>query len=614
MCLVAFRIFPSRLLRSIALCLVLAGCREEAAVPRAAPPEPAGAPSTQRAVEAIADEFLAALLDYHPELGTMYSLPAARHDRLTDNSPAALAQWQARQDAWLDELNALGMPVDIGSRDWVTYGILYEALADSIETRICRNELWAASSATAWYTGLPRVFEIQPVDTPELQRQALDRLAALPRFIDTEIANLRHGLESGYTAPRLTVVPAVDEVRALLVADTPLLSPGVRAGDPEYAGLVQTVFDAEIAPAVERFARFLESEYLPQAREEIGLGLNPDGAACYPALVRYYSTIEPMAAEIHQLGLAQIAGIRGEMQAIIDEHFPGATIEGFLRNLNTDPQYTFATEEEVLQYSVAALARAKAKMPEAFGQLPKAEVVIKPYPPWRESGTGEYQSSSEDGTRPGIYYIAVTDPTHRSRAIQESVLHHETWPGHHLQGAIALELGDRVHPIARYLFNSGYGEGWALYSERLADELGLYSGPLERMGLLSDQAARAARLVVDTGLHTLGWTRQQAVDYMLNNTAWPAVDIESEVNRYIAWPGQANAYMLGMLEIRRLRELAEAELGEAFDRRAFHDRVLGYGSITLPMLAASVQTWIAEQLAQDSAASAGHTGGRSAVD
>jgi uncharacterized protein (DUF885 family) len=487
------------------------------------------------------------------------------------------------------------MPAQVGSRDWVTYGILHEALASSAAIRVCRNELWAASSVTAWHNSVPSLFEIQPVDTPELRRQALQRLAALPKYVDNEIANLRRGLELGYSAPRLTVVPAVKEIRALAGADSPLLSPGVRAGDADFAAEVRAMFDTEVAPAVERFARFLEDAYLPRARVDIGLGLNPDGAACYPALVRHYATVEPSAGEIHRLGLERIAAIRAEMQAILDEHFPGATIEAFLRNLNDDPRYTFETEDEVLQYSVDALARARAKMPEAFGHLPKADVEIRPYPPYRASGTGEYHSSSEDGTRPGIYYIAVVDPTRRSRAIQESVLHHETYPGHHLQGAIALELGDRVHPIARYLWNSGFAEGWALYSERLADEFGLYSGPLDRMGLLSDQAARAARLVIDSGLHTQGWTRQQAVDYMLNNTAWPAVDVESEINRYIAWPGQATSYMLGMLEIRRLRDLAEAELGDDFDLRAFHDRVLGYGSVTLPMLDASVRAWIAEE-------------------
>ncbi|MDX1379551.1 MAG: DUF885 domain-containing protein, partial [Xanthomonadales bacterium] len=590
----------------------LGGCGREAADPGAATAAPAvdsaAAPVTRRGIEAIADEYLAALLEYGPDLGTLYSLPGARHDRLPDNSAGARAAWAAREDAWLGELGALGMPVAIGSRDWVTYGILFETLAASIDARVCRSELWSASSNTSWHTWVPALFELQPVDTPELRQQALDRLAALPDFIDTEIANLRHGLALGYSAPRITVAPAVQEVRALANGDSPFLSPGVRADAAEYQAQVQAVFDAEIVPAVERFAVFLEAEYLQQAREEIGLGANPDGAECYPALVRYYATIDPSAEAIHQLGLAQIAAIRAEMQAIIDEHFRGATIEGFLRGLNDDPRYTFGTEDEVLQYSVAALARAEAAMPQAFGRLPRAAVEIRPYPAWRASGTGEYRSSSEDGSRPGIYYIAVTDPTRRSRAIQESVLYHETYPGHHLQGAIALELGDAVHPIARYLWNSGYGEGWALYSERLADELGLYSGPLDRMGLLSDQAARAARLVVDSGIHTQGWTRQQAVDYMLNNTAWPAVDIESEVNRYISWPGQANAYMLGMLEIRRLRDLAEDELGERFDLRVFHDRVLGLGSITLPMLAASVRSWIVERQPED------RPGSRSAAD
>jgi uncharacterized protein (DUF885 family) len=565
------------------------------AEPPVSPAEPVAAAAKQRDVDTLADEYLAAVLKFHPELGTLYSVPGAPHDRLTDNSQQALAAWQAREDAWFAELNAIDRPLDTGSRDWVTYGIIHDALEGAIGTRICHSELWRASSATAWYTEMPLVFEIQPVDTPELQQQALDRLGSLPRYIDTEIANLRHGLDLGYSAPRVAVVPAVDEVRALQAEGSPLLSPAARAANPEFTEAVRQLFDNELVPAVERFARFLEEEYLPRARQEIELGANPRGADCYPALVRYFSSIHPTAAEIHRLGLEQIAGIRAEMQDIIDENFPGATIERFLRDLNTDPRYTFRTEEAVLQYSVDALARARAKMPEAFGRLPRADVLIKPYPAYRSTATGEYQSSSEDGNRPGIYFIAVTDPTHRSRAIQESVLHHETYPGHHLQGAIALELGDAVHPVARYLWNSGYGEGWALYAERLADELGLYSGPLDRMGMLSDQAARAARLVVDSGIHTMHWTRQQAVDYMLNNTAWPEVDIQSEVNRYISWPGQAPAYMLGMLEFRRLRNLAETELGDEFDLRAFHDRVLQYGSITLPMLDASVREWIAER-------------------
>lgn len=581
------------LLIIILSCLAASACGErEAVIPKATIDAD---PSDVRTIEAIADEYLAALLERRPDMGTNYSLPGARHDRLPDNSLVALSQWQTREDKWLQELDSIGQPQDVGSRDWVSFGILHETLAAAKAARICRIELWSASTMTAWYTGIPPLFEIQPVNTPETQQQALDRLSALTVFIDTEIENLRLGLAEGYSAPRVTAEGVPAGVRALLADDSPLLSPALRVADPEYTTRVRAVFDNETAPAIERFAKFMEDEYLPKAREDIALSFNPNGAECYPTLVRFYATVQPSADEIHQLGLEQIAGIRAEMQVIIDEHFQGETIESLMKNLNMDPAYTFSTREDVLNYALESLDASKLAMTRAFGRLPKAEMLIKPYPAYREnSGTGEYHSSSEDGTRPGIYYIAVSDPTHRSIAGQQSVLYHEGYPGHHLQGAIALELGDRVHPIARYLWNSGFGEGWALYSERLAGELGLYSGPLDRIGLLSDQAGRAARLVVDSGLHTKGWTRQQAVDYMLANTAWPPVDIESEINRYISWPGQANSYMLGMLEIRRLRDLAESRLGPDFDIRGFHDRVLGTGSITLPMLEESIEAWITD--------------------
>lgn len=566
----------------VAISLSIASCRDSAAPPRG--------------VEEIADEYLAAYLERHPETGTYYSLPGARHDRLIDNSLESLEAWQAREDAWLAELTALEAPLPIGSRDWVSYGVLTDALARSQTYRVCRAELWAVSSTTGWHTSVPVLFEIQPVDTPDLQQQALDRLTSLAEFVDVEIVNLREGLRLGYSAPALNVPSVIRESRALLSEGSPLLSPGVRANDPEYAARLREVFDRQVAPAVERYARFLEEVYLPRAREQIAVSGNPDGERCYRAAVRYFATIDPSPEEIHAMGLQQVDQIRAEMQQILDQHFPDETIESLMARLNADPQFTFRSRQAVLDYSLTALDRAREKMPEAFGLLPRADVEIRPYPAYREaSGTGEYHSSAEDGSRPGIYYIAVRDPEKRSIAGQQSVLYHETYPGHHLQGAIALELGDRVHPLARYLWNSGYGEGWALYSERLADELGLYDGALDRLGMLSDQAARAARLVVDSGIHTQAWSRQRAVDYMQSNTAWPPGDIQSEVDRYIAWPGQATSYMLGMLEIRRLRDLAEAELGDRFDIRAFHDRVLENGSIDLGMLRATVEAWIREQ-------------------
>jgi uncharacterized protein (DUF885 family) len=556
---------------------------------------PDRSPPQASAIEALADKVLAATLDRYPQMATYYSIAGARHDELFDNSLDALAKWQAREDAWLAELNAIEPPTEIGSRDWVTHGILHESLEGSRTTRVCRSELWQASTTTAWHTSLPFLFEIQPVETPELREQALDRLRRVDDYIDVEIANLRLGLERGYSAPRVTVEAVPGQARALIGDDSIFLNPATRAGDDEFTADVTAVYEDEIVPAIERFASFIEATYLTETRDDIALSANRDGDKCYPALVRSFATIQPTAEEIHALGLEQIEGIRDEMRETIDAHFGGGPIEALLRRVNIDPEFTFESEAAVLQYSVDALVAVKEAMPRAFGRLPIADVIVKPYPEFAASGVGEYHPSSEDGMRPGIFYIAVTEPKKRTRAWQLSTLHHETYPGHHLQIAISLELGDRVHPIARYFGNSGFSEGWALYSERLADELGLYRSPLDYIGLYSDQGARAARLVIDTGLHTKGWTRQQAVDYMLSNTSWAEIDVQNDINRYISWPGQATSYMLGMLTIKRLRALAEAELGDNFDLKAFHDRVVGFGGITLPMLEASILAWIEEQ-------------------
>ena len=570
-------------LAASALTLVLAGCTEPT------PP--------QSAIEQLADEYLDALMESDTLMGTYYSIEGARHDRLPDNSLAGIAAWQAREDAWLEELERVGAPVEIGSRDWVTYGLLKEQLEGAIATRLCHDELWGASTTTSWHTWLPFVFDIQPLETPELRAQALSRLTAMPTYIDNEIANLREGLRLSYSAPRVTVEAVPDQVRSLIGPDSIFLGPATRSDDKAFADAVAQIYEEQIAPALNRYADFIQNDYLAEARETLAVSGNPDGEACYPALVRSFVTVGVPAEQIHAVGREQVAKIREEIQITLNTHFGGGDVSAFLRRVNEDPAFTFDTEEAVLQYSTEALDAVKAAMPKAFGVLPKADVLVKPYPEFAESGSGEYHSSSEDGSRPGIFYIAVADPTGRSISNQLATLHHETFPGHHLQGAIALELGDQQHPLARYLWNSGYGEGWALYSERLADELGLYPTPLDRIGLYSDQIARASRLVMDSGLHTLGWTRQQAVDYMMANSGWAPVDIQNEVDRYISWPGQATSYMLGMIEIRRLRTLAEETLGENFDLRGFHDRVVGMGSITLPMLEASIQAWIVEQQA-----------------
>jgi uncharacterized protein (DUF885 family) len=299
------------------------------------------------------------------------------------------------------------------------------------------------------------------------------------------------------------------------------------------------------------------------------------------------------ADEVHRIGLEQMSLLTAEMRAIADRSFRTSDVKALLQALRTDRQYLFGSREDLIGYSEAALARAKAAAPGWFGLLPKADVRIEPYPKYREKNApNEYNPPAEDGSRPGLFLISAYEAEKKSRAPNESTAFHETIPGHHLQIAIAMERTGQ-HPVGRYIFNSGYVEGWALYSERLAEEMKLYSSDLDRLGMLSSQAFRASRLVVDSGMHRLGWTRRQAIDYMLEHTAEEDADAAAEIDRYIVWPGQATSYMLGMLAIRRARSNAERALGDAFDVKAFHDRVLEDGGVPLTFLAVKIEAMIA---------------------
>ena len=327
-------------------------------------------------IEALADEYLAALFEREPTLGTFYSIEGSSHDRLPDNSLEALSEWQQREDTWLATLKEIEEPSDIGSRDWVSYGILRESLESGVALRVCRDPLWQASDATGWHRDLPFLFDIQPVDTEPHRQQTLERLSAVDHFIDTEIANLRTGLDMGYSSPRVTVEAVPGQVRSLIAEDSIFLSPAIRSGDEVFAAAVGDIYRQEIVPAINRFADFIENVYLGQARDELAVTANPDGAECYPARVRSFVTIQPSAVEIHTVGLEQIENISAEMRVTIDEHFGGESIADFMRRINDDPEFTFETEADVLQYSIDGLDTAKNAMAKAFGTLPIADVLV----------------------------------------------------------------------------------------------------------------------------------------------------------------------------------------------------------------------------------------------
>lgn len=576
-------------------CAISLVCFGSLACGQAAPPKPTAPPPSDARVRQLADTYLAAFFERFPETITQYGIPGRRQDKLTDNSLDALRAWQQREDGWLAEAKQIDPATIADPSLRATDAIVREALEGSIATRVCRNELWTVSQfVNAWQVQEGYIVTIQPVGTDEARQDALARFGSLPHYVDTEIANLRDGIRQGYTAPKGNVRIVIDQMKTLtsgLLADSPFDSPAVRDKSPAFAKQYSALVKDRIDPAFVKYREFLEREYLPAAREAIGVSANPNGAACYDASVRYHSSLPMSAKAVHAAGLKQIDAIAAEMKTIAERSFHTSDVPKLLQQVRSDPTYTFKNREALIAYSQAALARAKGAAPGWFGLLPKADVVIQPYPKFREkSGPNEYNSPAEDGSRPGIFFINAYQPEKHSRVEDESTAFHETIPGHHLQGSIALERKN-IHPIGRYIANNGYLEGWALYAERLADEMKLFSSDLDRLGMLSSQSLRAARLVVDSGLHTMGWTRQQAIDYMLAHTAEGERDAASEVDRYIIYPGQATSYMLGMLEIRQARDDAEKTMGAKFDIKAFHDRVLEDGGVPLTFLEAKVKSW-----------------------
>jgi uncharacterized protein (DUF885 family) len=557
----------------------------------------AGAADAGAQVTALADRYIGALLEAYPEFGTQLGMPGAAHDRLSDISPESLARFHAVEDSILAALEALpaGALVE-GSPEEVTYGFLRDVLRNARGFRVCRMELWNVSPTyTGWQSVLAQLADVQPIGTPAQNEAALRRFGELPRYLDQEIANLRRGLGLGYSSPRGNVRGVVRQLEALLaapVAQSPFVA---MAPDtlPVFRAALERLEMESIRPAIARYRAFLVDEYLPAARAAIAVAANPDGESCYRAAVRYHATVDMSPDDVQRTGLEQMARIRGEMQQIAERSFGTRAVGSVLERLRTDRRYLISSREEMMRIARDAVSRGAAAAPQWFGRVPAATVVVEPVPAFQEAAapSGFYVNPAEDGERPGTYYINLHDAANQPRAGLEATAFHETYPGHHLQIAIAMERTD-LHPVQRYLYLSGFGEGWALYTERLAEEMGLYSGDVDRLGLLSNEALRAARLVVDAGMHALGWSREQAVDYMLQNTAESRSSVESEVDRYIAVPGQATAYLLGALEIRSLRAEAETRLGAAFDVRAFHDRVLEDGAMPLSMLRRKIERWL----------------------
>jgi uncharacterized protein (DUF885 family) len=565
--------------------LVLAACSE------------APVDDSAERVNQIASDFVYGYFRQFPEEVYEVGYGGAPMDRFGDHSEVATKAWDAKVDRWLISLNEIDIEKLAGTAEAVTYVFTREQLQAHVDRRICQTDLWNISPTwTGWQFMFASTLAIQPIETADEQQAAIDRIVDAARFLKTDISNLRRGLDQSYAAPQSNVVAVIDQVTSLIETpseDSPLFSPAARSNDESFISGYGAAYESILKPALVDYRDFLANDY--KGRDAIGVGNNPNGEACYAASVRYWSSVSMTAEEIHRAGLSQMARIQSEMLQIAQDSFGTDDVKSLLAELRTNPEYTFGSEQEMLDYIGAAVQRGKEAVPDWFGNVPDADLIIIPSPAYeKDSGGGFYSAGAADGSRPGTYQVGTYNPQGISKAGPESTAFHESYPGHHLQVSLAL-MNPSLHPILRYIGVSGSVEGWALYSERLADEMGLYSSDIARLGMLSNEAYRAARLVVDPGMHVMGWGRDDAIQYMLDHTAKGIDSLTGQVDRYAAVPGQATSYLLGSLEIQRLRKKAELALGDEFDIREFHDRILANGGVTLPMLGTTIDAWIAEQ-------------------
>ena len=520
-------------------------------------------------------------------------------DRLPVVDPETQMRRLAHREETLRQLDAI--PVDaLSDTERVNASVFRTNLEIDIADARFREWEMPLNSDTAFWTGLnPRPGSLTTADD---YRRFLGRLADIPRYFSQNISNMRAGLARSFTVPRVTLAGRDAAIEPYTEADPeanpffanfarmPLTIPATE--QEALRAEARTVIRNAVAPAFADLLRFYREDYYPNARTETAAGALPDGPEYYSAQIREYTTLDMTAEQIHQIGLAEVARIRAEMEATIAETGFEGSFEEFLEFLRTDPQFYAETPEELMMFSAYVAVRANATLGDVIGLLPRRRFTILPVPdeiaPFFTAGRGGLESCLMNT------YDLPSRPLYNIPALTL----HECAPGHSMQAALAEER-ESGPEFRRYTYFSGYGEGWGLYTEYLGIEMGIYRTPYENFGRMTYEMWRAARLVIDTGLHHYGWSRQQAIDYLAANTALSSHEVETEIDRYISWPGQALAYKLGELKIRELRAEAEMALGENFDRRTFHDAILALGSVPLSTLESEMRRWMIEQQSAD---------------
>jgi uncharacterized protein (DUF885 family) len=564
---------------------------------------PASVETRRRQLFSLFDEEWQYTLRTNPEWATMLG-DTRYNDRLSDNSPKFFQADLEQKHKFLARFVAVD-PAGFPPQDTLSRELMIRELRQDIEGAKFRHWEMPVNQMGGLHLELPDLIELTPFKTVSDYDHYLARLHQIPHAFDQVIANMRQGLHDGLVPPRYLlekVAAEADDIASKSGESSPFAKPVKEfpssVPGPEQKQLREAVLMAiadQVVPTYQRFAAFVRTEYAPHGRTDPGIWSLPDGAARYRFAIRRITTTEMTPEEIHALGLKQIDEIEAEMLAVA--HKLGFNDLASLNDHIKNEQSFYATSgQQVLDLYTNYARGMEPELPKLFGHLPKSKLTVIPMEASRSKNAvpADYSDGAADGSRPGHINVNEWDPEHRLVLNIEAIAYHEGIPGHHLQLSLAQEMAN-LPQFRRHAGYTAFVEGWALYAERLGKEVGHYQDPYSDYGRLENEMWRAIRLVIDTGVHEKHWSREQMVAYFHRYTAMDEPNIQSEVDRYIAWPGQALAYKLGQLEILKLREEARQKLGDKFDLRAFHDEVLGNGALPLDVLDSEVSGWIDRQ-------------------
>lgn len=565
-----------------------------------------GLSDSERFAELVNITYEYTMLSF-PEFATYLGDPRGQ-DRWTDQSEKIRKQRDQDAKDLLAALANINRDA-LSASEQVNYDLLYDSQKLDIEGQQFPGELMPINQMGGVQQDIASMMAISRPKNAGDYANMVARLEQVPQVVEQAITLMRKGMGAGITPPAITLRDVPQQIRNQLV-DEPANSPmlGAFGKFPSNVDSLQqkalkkqalAAFSDRVAPAFEKLLAFMENEYIPAARTSIAMRDLPNGEAWYAYNVKRRTTTELTPEQIHNIGLAEVKRIRAKMDEVIKSSGFAGSFEEFLVFLRTDPQFYHSSEEDLLREYRDIAKRADPQLMKLFGKLPRTPYGVKKVPSYAEKSqtTAYYQGGSVKAGRAGYFFANTYALNTRPRWEMEALTLHEAVPGHHLQLSIADELDDVpwFRRVGRY---TAFVEGWGLYSESLGEEMGFYQDPYAKFGQLTYEMWRAIRLVVDTGMHHLGWSRQRAIDYFMHNAGKQEHDVVVEIDRYIVWPGQALAYKIGELKIKELRAWATDELADKFDIREFHDQVLGKGAVPLSVLEANIQAWVVEQQAQ----------------